>query len=69
MIDVLPKLASAAVDSAFDPNVRDVETWGRKSLENLKPLLLSTEAIDTEENLMILLKSEINKRIQAGLSH
>lgn len=68
MIDVLPKLASAAVDSAFDSNVKDLDTWGRKSLENLKPLLLSTEALDTEENLMILIKSEINKRIQARLT-
>jgi hypothetical protein len=68
MIDVIPKLASIAVDSAFDPNVKDVETWGKKSLVNLKPLLLSTEAIDTEQNLMLIVKSEINKRIQQRLS-
>jgi len=51
MIDVLPMLASTAVDSAFDPSVTDVKTWGVKSLKNLRPLLLSAEAIDTEENL------------------
>lgn len=64
MLDVIPKLASMAVDSAFDPEVSNVETWGNKSLENLKPLLLSTEAIDTENNLMIVIRSEINKRLQ-----
>jgi hypothetical protein len=64
MIEVIPKLASIAVDSAFDPNVKDIETWGKRSLENIKPLLLSTEAVDTEQNLMLIIKSEINKRIQ-----
>lgn len=64
MIDVLPKLASIAVDAAFDEKTKDVETWSKKSLENLKPLLLSSEALDTEENLMIIIKSEINKRRQ-----
>jgi hypothetical protein len=67
MIDVLPKIASIAVDSAFDPNVKDVGQWARKSLENMKPLLLSAEAIDTEQNLMIIIRSEINKRIQQGV--
>lgn len=64
MIDVLPKLASIAVDAAFDKNVTDVDTWANKSLENLKPLLVSSEALDTVENLKIIVKSEINKRIQ-----
>ena len=64
MIDVLPKLASIAVDAAFDEQSKDVESWSSRSLENLKPLLLSSEALDTEENLMIIIKSEINKRVQ-----
>ena len=67
MLDVIPKLASTAVDSAFDPKVNSVETWSKKALENLKPLLLSTEAIDTEPNLMIIIKAEINRRLQAKL--
>jgi len=64
MIDVLPKLASVAVDAAFDPNVKDANTWVTSALKEMKPLLLSTEAIDTEPNLMIILKSEVNKRLQ-----
>lgn len=67
MLDVIPKIASTAVDSAFDPNVQDVETWSKTALENLKPLLLSTEAIDTEKNLMIIIKAEINRRLQKKL--
>lgn len=67
IIDVIPKIASTAVDSAFDPKVKDVDKWARKSLENMKPLLPSSEAIDTEQNLMIIIRSEINKRIQQGL--
>ena len=67
MLDVIPKLASTAVDSAFDPGVKSVETWSKNALENLKPLLLSTEAIDTEDNLMITVKAEINKRLQKRL--
>lgn len=67
MVDLLPKLVSIAVDSAFDENVTNHEQWVKSSLENLKPLLLSTEAIDTQENLMIIINSEINKRIQSRL--
>jgi ribulose bisphosphate carboxylase small subunit len=67
MIDVIPKIASTAVDSAFDPKVDNVETWAKTALENLKPLLLSTEAIDTEKNLMIIIRAEINKRLQERL--
>ena len=54
----------------FDPKVNSVESWSKKALEDLKPLLLSTEAIDTEPNLMIIIKAEINRRLQAkiGLS-
>jgi len=68
MLDVIPKIASTAVDSAFDPNVDDVEKWGKTALDNLKPLLLSTEAIDNEDNLMIIIKAEINKRLQKKLN-
>jgi hypothetical protein len=67
MLDVIPKIASVAVDSAFDPNVSDVEAWSKNALENLKPLLLSTEALDNENNLMIIIKAEINKRLQKRL--
>lgn len=68
MLDVIPKLASIAVDSAFDPKVSNVDAWAKTALQNLKPLLLSTEAIDTEENLMIIIRSEINKRAQSILA-
>ena len=67
MIDVIPKIASTAVDSAFDPKVDNVETWAKTALENLKPLLLTTEAIDTEKNLMIIIRAEIDKRLQERL--
>jgi hypothetical protein len=67
MLEVIPRLVSTAVDSAFDPNVSDPKAWGAKSLENLKPLLLSAEAIDTETNLMIMIRAEINKRVQNAL--
>jgi hypothetical protein len=67
MLDVIPNIASVAVDSAFDPNVSDVETWSKNALENLKPLVLSTEALDKESNLMIIIKAEINKRLQQRL--
>jgi hypothetical protein len=66
MIDVIPKLASIAVESSLDSDVNTIEQWTDKSLEKLRPLLLSAEAIDTEENLRTVLKSEINKRIQSG---
>lgn len=33
------------------------------TFENLKPLLLSTEALDTKKNLKLIIKSEINKRV------
>lgn len=68
MLDVIPKLVSTAVDSSFDPNVGDVQTWSKTALENLKPLLLSAEALDNENNLMIIIKAEINKRLQERLS-
>jgi len=64
MIDVLSKLASVAVDAAFDPNVKDAKTWATNALKEMKPLMLSTEALDTEDNIMIVLKSEANKRLQ-----
>jgi hypothetical protein len=67
MLDVIPNIASVAVDSAFDPNVSNVEAWSKNALENLKPLLLSTEALDNENNLMIIIKAEINKRLQKKL--
>ena len=67
MLDVIPKIVSTAVDSAFDPNVNDVETWSKAALENLKPLILSTEALDNEPNLMIIIRAEINKRLQERL--
>jgi hypothetical protein len=48
--------------------VTDVETWAKKSLGNLKPLLLSTEAIDKEGNLMIIIRAKINRRLQERIA-
>ena len=67
MIDVIPKLASVAVDAAFDKEVNDVETWSDNALEKMKPLLFSTESVDKEENLMLIIQSEVNKRLQQRL--
>jgi hypothetical protein len=67
MLDAIRKIASVAVDSPFDPNLSDVETWSKNALENTKPLMLSTETLDKENNLMIIIKSEINKRLQERL--
>lgn len=67
MIDVLPKLASIAVDSAFEKESQNIDSWVKRSLENIKPLLLSSEAIDNEENLTLIIRSEINKRLQNRL--
>lgn len=64
MIEVLPRLASIAVDSAFEKESDDIESWSKRSLINIRPLLLSSEAIDSEENLMLIVRSEINKRLQ-----
>ena len=64
MVDVIPKLVSTAVDSAYESSVTDVKIWSKNALENLKPLLLSTEAIDNENNLMTIIRAEINKRLQ-----
>jgi len=67
MIDVIPKLASVAVDAAFDENIKDVDTWSKNALEKMKPLIFSTEAIDKEENLMLIIQAEVNKRLQQRL--
>lgn len=64
MVDVIPKLASVAVDATFDPDVKDLKTWSDTALEKMKPLMFSTEAIDNEENLMLIINSEVNKRLQ-----
>jgi hypothetical protein len=63
MLDAIPKTASVAVDSALDSDVSDVETWSKNALENRKPLLLSTYALDNKNNLMKIIKAEINKRL------
>lgn len=68
MINTIPKLASIAVDAAFDENVRDVDTWSEKALEKIKSLIFSTEAVDKEENLMLIIQAEVNKRLQQRLS-
>ena len=67
MLDVLPKLASVAVDAAFDPKVKDSKTWAENALKDIKPLMFSAEAVDNEENIMIILRAEVNKRIQEKL--
>ena len=67
MIDVIPRLASIAVDATFDENIKDVDTWSKNALEKMKPLIFSTEAIDNEENLMLVIHAEVNKRLQQRL--
>ena len=64
MIDTIPKLVSVAVDSVFDKKVKDIDTWAENAFKNLKPLLLSSEALDTKDNLLIVVRSEINKRLE-----
>lgn len=68
MLDVLPNIASVAIDSAFDPKVTDAESWANNALGNMKALMFSAEALDNQENIMIILKAEANKRLQAILS-
>ena len=65
MIDVLPNLASIAIDSAFDPNVTDAESWAKNASNNMRSLMFSAEALDNEENIMLILKAEANKRLQS----
>ncbi len=67
MLDVLPKVASIAVDSAFKEN-GSVEDWAKEALNNIKPLLVNSEALEKESNLMIIIESEINKRLQAQIN-
>ena len=57
MINVIPKLASISVDAAFDENVKDPDIWSKNALEKMKPLIFSTEAVDKEENLMLVITS------------
>ncbi len=67
LLDVLPKVASIAVDSAFKEN-RSVKEWGEEALKNIKPLLVNAEALEKESNLMIIIQAEINKRLQAEIN-
>lgn len=67
MLDLLPKVASIAVDSTFKEN-RSVEDWAKDALVNIKPLLVNSEALEKETNLMIIIESEINKRLQAQIN-
>lgn len=64
MVDVIPKIAGIAVDAVYDKEVKDVETWSNKALEEMKPLIFSTEALDSEDNLLLIIRSEVNKRLQ-----
>jgi hypothetical protein len=66
MLDVLPKIASIAVESAFDENIKTPKEWVEESFAKMKPLLMSAGALDTETNLKILLMAEINKKIKEG---
>ena len=59
--NLLPKVAPIAVDSAFKEN-RRVEDWAKEALNNIKPVLLNSEALEKESNLMIIIESETNKR-------
>lgn len=69
MVDVLPKIASIAVDSAFDENVKDAKQWSNMALEKIKPLILSSEALDTEENIVLIIQSEVNRRLQQRMNY
>lgn len=68
MLDVLPNLASVAIDAAFDPNVNDAESWAKNASNNMRSLMFSAEAVDNQNNIMLILKAEANKRLQARLN-
>jgi len=67
MLDILPKIAGIAVDSAFKEN-RSFKDWGEEALKNIKPLLVNAEALESESNLRLIIESEINKRIQVQIN-
>lgn len=62
----MPKIAEIAVDAGFKEN-QSFEDWGKEALKNIKPLLVNAEALESESNIMIIIKSEINKRLQAQI--
>lgn len=64
MLDTIPKLASVAIDSAFDKKVKDIDIWAENAFKKLKPLLLSSDALDTKDNLMTVIKAGINQRLE-----
>ena len=66
MLDVLPRIASIAVDAAFKEN-QSLEKWGAEALNNMKPLLVNTESLEKESNIMLIITAEINKRLQSKL--
>ncbi len=68
MLYVLPNIASVAIDSSFDKKVTDAELWANNALGNMKALMFSAEAVDNQENIMIILKAEANKRLQTRLN-
>ena len=67
LLDLLPKVASIAVAAAFKEN-QSLEDWGTEAMKNIKPLLVNSEALEKESTLMIIIKSEINDRLQAQLN-
>lgn len=66
MLDVLPRIASIAVDAAFKEN-QSLEKWGNEALKNIRPLLVNTESLEKESNIMLIINAEINKRLQSKL--
>ena len=67
LLDLLPKVASIAVAAAFKEN-QSLEDWGKEAMKNIKPLLVNSEALEKESILMIIIKSEINDRLQAQIN-
>ena len=59
----MPKIAGIAVDSAFKQN-QNVEEWGKEALKNIKSLLVNAEVLEKESNIMLIIQSELNKRLQ-----
>jgi len=68
MLDVLPQIASIAVDAAFKEN-QSFEDWKKEALNNIKPLLINSEALEKESNIILIIAAEINKRLQVKLQN
>lgn len=67
MLDILPKVAGIAVSASFKEN-QSIDAWGKEALKNIKPLLVNSEALEKESNLMLIIRSEINNRLQTQIN-